>query len=312
MRFLYILIFLSFINFSNAAAAIDFQKITVEKAILKAQTENKKVLIYFTAGWCGPCKWMEQNTFKDQTVVSLVNAQFISIKVDIDSWKSNELKKQYNIAPIPAFVILKNDGTFVNKIIAAQKPTAFINFLNGSDSTAAIQIASPLLTKRLGKWAVRPGAGMGIARSKLLNLEKSHRTNFRGGLFLSFDNERFMIKPGINFLSAGTKSEKLNYLQVPIDLGFKFIKRTIFGNQGGFKIIGGPYYSLLLNGHATKLSKKDYGLSYGLGIFMGSQPQSAIDLIFKVDQGLNDVYPQILEKQHNQVYSLSATLTLGK
>jgi len=55
-----------------------------------AKKENKPVLVFLQASWCNTCKRMNDKTFADKEVISLVQENFIPVKLDIDTamkWK---------------------------------------------------------------------------------------------------------------------------------------------------------------------------------------------------------------------------------
>ncbi len=57
-----------------------------DSAIVKAKQENKHVLIHFTTTWCGWCKKMVAETYTNPNVMNLVNSQFVTARVDGDSY----------------------------------------------------------------------------------------------------------------------------------------------------------------------------------------------------------------------------------
>lgn len=73
---------------------------------LKALTtkENSKVVIDFTASWCGPCQQIapqyEAWAKEYEGIVTLV-------KVDVD--ESEDLPQHYNVNCMPTFIFLHND-----------------------------------------------------------------------------------------------------------------------------------------------------------------------------------------------------------
>lgn len=72
----------------------------------------KKVLIFFNAEWCAYCKKMERVAFKDPKIVSMLNSNYYSVKMDVETadtivfdgqrFMNNELgKKRSPIHQIP-------------------------------------------------------------------------------------------------------------------------------------------------------------------------------------------------------------------
>ena len=72
------------------------------------QEESKRHLYYFTADWCGPCERVKQSVIPPLKKSGWNKDWLTVIDIDINS----ELKRQYQIATIPAFVVVKN-----NKVI---------------------------------------------------------------------------------------------------------------------------------------------------------------------------------------------------
>ena len=76
-----------------------------------AQSESKKIFMNFRADWCTYCRTMEKETFTHTDIVSFLNSNFISIKVDVDRQKS--LARKYNIQPIPDTWFLSESGEVI-------------------------------------------------------------------------------------------------------------------------------------------------------------------------------------------------------
>ena len=45
---------------------INFEKLTLEEALIKAKTENKYVFVDCYTTWCGPCKRMTEFVFPSE------------------------------------------------------------------------------------------------------------------------------------------------------------------------------------------------------------------------------------------------------
>ena len=60
------------------------QWITIEEAYAKVQKEPKKVLIDLYTDWCGWCKVMDRETFKNKAVVDYVNKTYYAVKLNAE------------------------------------------------------------------------------------------------------------------------------------------------------------------------------------------------------------------------------------
>jgi thioredoxin 1 len=72
-----------------------------------------KMILYFTADWCNPCK-------KTKPIVEELNreqimAKFFIVDVDFDI----EMTKDFEIKSVPTFVVMK-DNTEIHRVTGAQ------------------------------------------------------------------------------------------------------------------------------------------------------------------------------------------------
>ena len=58
---------------------------SIDQAVSNANSSNKKfILVDLYTDWCGWCKKMEENTFQDAGVISLLNEHFIAVKFNAE------------------------------------------------------------------------------------------------------------------------------------------------------------------------------------------------------------------------------------
>ncbi len=110
-----------------------FKKVkTVNELMNEIEKSNKPILIDFSADWCAACKELEEITFPDPTVSSLMS-NFTLLRVDVtnNSDSDKELMKKYGVVGPPAVIFydstkkeLKN-----NKMIGYKPPNEFIKIL---------------------------------------------------------------------------------------------------------------------------------------------------------------------------------------
>ena len=97
------------------------------EALEKAKTSKKLIFVDLYADWCVPCRIMDANTYSDPTVASLLNTQFISTKLDVDSQdtitcdgKRKTVQRCYfdvwNLSVLPAFVLIAPKGLSIMTI----------------------------------------------------------------------------------------------------------------------------------------------------------------------------------------------------
>ncbi|XP_030511320.2 thioredoxin H2-like [Rhodamnia argentea] len=75
---------------------------------------NKLMVIYFTATWCGPCRWMEPTI--DELAAAFADVDFI--KIDVDELMN--VSRQFGVQAMPTFLLMKN-GKVVDKVVGAKK-----------------------------------------------------------------------------------------------------------------------------------------------------------------------------------------------
>ena len=113
---------LSFVNApSNSPEGINFENISFEDALKKAKKEKKLIFVDAYAVWCGPCKWMEANTFREKEVGDAFNKKFINLKIDMEKGEGPELARKYNVRAYPTMFLIDGDGKVVKRILGAKK-----------------------------------------------------------------------------------------------------------------------------------------------------------------------------------------------
>jgi thioredoxin 1 len=80
-----------------------------------------KKLLYFSAGWCGPCRILGP-------VMDELKSEGIQIqKIDVDA--NPEIAQQYGIRNIPT-VVLTSDGAEVIRKVGANPKQAYLDMYN--------------------------------------------------------------------------------------------------------------------------------------------------------------------------------------
>ena len=109
-----------------------------QAACALAGKTRRIVLVDFYTTWCGPCKMLDETTWKDKTVRTWLTQAAISRKIDAE--KQTGLAAKYKIGAYPTILLLKPDGTEIDRLIGFRDPKTFLTevkqALAGKDSIA--------------------------------------------------------------------------------------------------------------------------------------------------------------------------------
>ena len=97
------------------------------EALAKARSENKPIVLDFTASWCAPCQRMLRETFPNEKVARLLE-QFVLIKVDTDEHPA--LANKYSAVGLPDVRLLSAEGKELRRFRDFQGPDVFARELD--------------------------------------------------------------------------------------------------------------------------------------------------------------------------------------
>lgn len=103
----------------------------------KARAAGKPMLVDFYAVWCGPCKMMERETFRDPDVVAKL-AGVVTVRVDAEEEKPRsgvtgyDLAEKYDVMSYPTVALLDGEGKVIARFSGYRPPRAFIGWLDAA------------------------------------------------------------------------------------------------------------------------------------------------------------------------------------
>ncbi len=96
-----ILIAIGFMIATNEgnAASNSVKWYSFDEGMALGQSQEKKIFLHFWAEWCPYCYTMEKKTFRNSSVITYLNDNFISIKVNYDTEK--RLVSMFKVKGLP-------------------------------------------------------------------------------------------------------------------------------------------------------------------------------------------------------------------
>jgi thioredoxin-related protein len=126
-------------NVTGEKAGITWvENLSWQLLLKKAKKEKKYIFVDCFATWCGPCKKMDKEVYAIDSVGDLINAKFISVKVQMDSskadseytrsWykKAKEIGTTYKVSAYPTYLFFTPNGEVVYKELGYKVPAQFM------------------------------------------------------------------------------------------------------------------------------------------------------------------------------------------
>ncbi|MBA7532075.1 Thiol:disulfide interchange protein DsbD [subsurface metagenome] len=114
--------------------------LSYNEGLALAEKENKYVLIDFYTDWCGYCKKMNKETYSNEEVKSILNKNFVIVKVNAESENKviengeeiieRELAKSYQVTGYPTTWFLESNHNPIAPLPGYVTAEQFIPVLN--------------------------------------------------------------------------------------------------------------------------------------------------------------------------------------
>lgn len=137
---------IAFALFSLNLEAQEINWVTLEKAVELQQKEPRKIIMDFYTNWCGPCKLLDRNTFKNKDVTKYINKNYYAVKFnaegdDVVNFKANkfinpkydpakankrnyshELTQYFKVSAYPTMVFLDEEDNLITQVKGYKTP----------------------------------------------------------------------------------------------------------------------------------------------------------------------------------------------
>ena len=128
-----------FANFSNSQEhEIHFVDFGLDSAYKVAKAEGKLLFVDCYTTWCGPCKWMDANIFKNEQVANYFNENFINIKLDMEKGEGEIFAGWNEVRSYPTYIFMdlsKPRRELVHRTVGSMEADKFIQFAKDAQDT---------------------------------------------------------------------------------------------------------------------------------------------------------------------------------
>jgi thiol-disulfide isomerase/thioredoxin len=147
-----------------------------------AATEGKLYFAHFSAEWCMPCQWMENNTFKDPKLSRFANQNYLAAKLDIDQSEGQWYQTQYSVANLPTILVFSSQGVLLKRIETSITAEELLSILESFNKPAnKISTRPPLVRKPISKAMDSPKANFVFSRPALIPGQKDDLSKLHPG-----------------------------------------------------------------------------------------------------------------------------------
>lgn len=107
---------------------INFETGNLASVFEKAKKENKLIFVDAFTVWCGPCKQMAKHIFTNDTIADYFNANFITLKLDMEKGEGIAFGEKHNVNCYPNLFFLDADGNEVHRQAGSMSAPEFLSF----------------------------------------------------------------------------------------------------------------------------------------------------------------------------------------
>jgi len=102
-------------HLDNMAKEIKFSDSKWKDIATMAKKNKKYVFVDAYTTWCGPCKLLKSQTFREKEVISFFNKNFINVSVDMERGEGLKLAQTWDVTAYPTLLFFTPEGKLIMK-----------------------------------------------------------------------------------------------------------------------------------------------------------------------------------------------------
>ncbi len=119
---------------ANAQDHINWQH-DLEKAKQDAASEDKLILMHFSASWCAPCKEIERFVFVNPMAIRALSGQVVPVKVDVDL--NSDIAEQFQVSSVPYDIIITPAGHIVSERSSPRSTDGYLQMIQNAQAASS-------------------------------------------------------------------------------------------------------------------------------------------------------------------------------
>ena len=121
-----------------------------DAAMKEAKRAHKPVFIDFYTDWCGPCKHLDETTYRDAKFVR-TSRNWVMVKINPEkSTRGAQLAKKYKLEGFPTLLMLDSRGKKLNQIAGAYPANMMLDEMQKAQKQMGVVSAQLPVARRVG------------------------------------------------------------------------------------------------------------------------------------------------------------------
>ena len=207
------------LNKSNSTGGINFiEGLTWDQILKKAKEENKFIFVDCYATWCKPCKEMDKFVYTNDSLGSIVNSRFISVKIQMDTAKNDNaqvkewyadakrMRLNYNVTAFPTYLFFSAEGKIIHKSLGYKKIARFAELASDA-SNPDRQYYTRLDVFNFGKLQYSSMPYLANYAAIIGDKENAQKVakEYTDNYLVHLNNDQLFTKDNLTFLNQFTK-----------------------------------------------------------------------------------------------------------
>lgn len=109
----------------RALAATGLEIHSLDEGLVLAAREDKPVLAVVSAIWCSSCRTFDRRVLADRAVHGAIDDGYVFVRLEHGSEEGKAFRKRYGVRGLPAFAVLRADGSLVERLPVDFDPDVF-------------------------------------------------------------------------------------------------------------------------------------------------------------------------------------------